>query len=181
MIGFGWNQRPSRFALTALQVALVLAAPTSVCRADDFFEERVRPLFVEKCQACHGSQTKMGGLDLSSAEGFAAGASGQPLVNSQNSADSLLLQVVNYDGRIKMPPTGKLSTEELSTLRQWVEAGGSWPGAPSAGISVRRTSGITAADREHWSFRPVLRSGAARSPGPALGPQSGRPLRPGAA
>lgn len=113
-------------------------------------------MFFEKCQTCHGSQTKMGGLDLSSAEGFAAGASGQPLIDSNNPAESLLLQAVSYDGRIKMPPTGKVSAAELSALREWAETGGNWPGAPAAGISVRRTSGITAADRQHWSFRPVL-------------------------
>ena len=131
----------------------MLAVPAAVCTADDFFEKQVRPVFVERCQACHGSQTKMGGLDLSSAAGFAAGAAGQPLVSSENPADSLLLQVASYGGKIKMPPTGKLSDEELSTLRQWAEAGGNWPGAESA---VRTTKGITAADREHWAFQPVL-------------------------
>ena len=156
MTGFRRSPRLLQFTRAVLRVAFVLAFTATVCTADDFFEERVRPLFAERCQVCHASQTKMGGLDLSSAEGFAAGASGQPLVNSENPADSLLMQVVSYEGRIKMPPTGKLSAEELSTLRQWAEAGGSWPGGPSVGVSVRRTKGITAADREHWAFRPVL-------------------------
>ena len=98
----------------------------------------------------------MGGLDLSSAEGFAGGVSGEPLVNSEDPAASLLLQVVDYEGRVKMPPTGKLPGEELSTLRQWVEAGGNWPGAPPPGVSVRRTKRITEADRDHWAFRLVV-------------------------
>lgn len=143
------------FALAALRAALLLALPAGVCTADDFFEERVRPVLVERCQACHDSQAKMGGLDLSSPEGFAAGVSGEPLLDSEDPTASLLLQVVGYEAKVKMPPMGKLSAEELATLRQWVETGGAWPGAPPAGVSVRREQGITAADRSHWAFRPV--------------------------
>ena len=37
----------------------------------EFFEKRIRPLFAQKCQGCHGDKVKMGGLSLSSTSAIA--------------------------------------------------------------------------------------------------------------
>ena len=70
---------------------------------------------------------------------------------------SLLLQVTSYEGKLKMPPMGKLKDEDLATLKTWVESGAAWPGAtvstaPKAGPGGRQ---ITDEDRNFWAFRPV--------------------------
>jgi len=52
---------------------------------------------------------------------------------------SPLIQVIRYDGKVKMPPTGKLKPEEIAALTAWVNMGAPWPdsGAGGQGSGVR--------------------------------------------
>ena len=50
--------------------------------AEQFFETKIRPLLLEKCSACHGEKGRMADLDLTTAEGFHAGAGGKPVVSA---------------------------------------------------------------------------------------------------
>jgi hypothetical protein len=63
-----------------------------------------------------------------------------------------LLEALAYTGKYKMPPTGKLAEGEIEAIKQWVDQGAAWPNA----VAVK-ASGITEADRNHWSFRPLSR------------------------
>ena len=70
----------------------------------------------------------------------------------------MLLQAVGYEGKLKMPPSGKLPADEIAVLKTWIDAGAVWPGA----VSATRVAGpggkvITDKDREFWAFQPVQR------------------------
>jgi hypothetical protein len=54
-----------------------------------------------------------------------------------------------------MPPKGKLKDEQVAVLTRWVEMGVPFPAGSSA-VAVRG-GGITDADRNFWSFRPIAR------------------------
>ncbi len=126
-----------------------------------FFETKVRPVLIEQCVACHGDKQQAGGLRLDTAEGLAKGASSGAVVVAGD-AQSSLLRAVHYDGKIKMPPTGKLPAAEIAALTEWVRRGATWPAAKSAPNGtpsvVPVSGGFTAAQKRFWSFQPVKRS-----------------------
>ena len=140
------------------------ALPLSFAQMDreiEFFENKVRPLLVEKCGACHGEKVQMAELELTSLAGFATGAGGRPIVDPVDPAASLLIRAVSYQEKIKMPPTGKLPEEEIAALEEWVEMGAPWPRPETAGPSApkRAATQNEAADpttTDHWAFQPIV-------------------------
>ncbi|MEZ5403371.1 MAG: DUF1549 and DUF1553 domain-containing protein [Bryobacteraceae bacterium] len=111
----------------------VLAAWTAFAASPEDFEKRIRPILASRCGDCHNAKSRMGGVDLSSAAAFRSGP-GAPRVAA----------AISYDGKVKMPPTGKLPAAEYATLREWLESGAVWPEAAAA-VSAARW----------WSFEPV--------------------------
>ncbi len=147
--------RSIRFLVAAQLIALPLAAQD--LGQEDFFEEKIRPLLADKCQACHSSKLKTAGLDLSIGEGFRRGGQNALIVSSEVPEKSRLLEVIGYQGPIKMPPAGKLAEEEISLLTDWVESGAPWPGVKVATV-VRDDSGpgrFSKEERRFWSFQKV--------------------------
>jgi hypothetical protein len=133
--------------------------------AAEFFEKRVRPLLVAKCQMCHSAEAATSGLDMSSAEAFRRGGASGPLVNAENPEASLLLKVISYDGILKMPPMGKLKDEEIATLTAWVKMGAPWPGAGpvvaeakgKSWVPPTSTRAFTEEEKKFWAFQPMAR------------------------
>ncbi|MBI1354129.1 MAG: DUF1549 domain-containing protein [Acidobacteria bacterium] len=126
---------------------LPILAAALVCAplgASDEFEKQVRPLLAAKCHICHGEKQQMGGLNLSTREGFLAGGGRGPLINAEQPAESLLLRVVHYGDGLKMPPMGKLQPAEIAALEQWVAGGAEWPAEKAA-----------RQDAPHWAFQPL--------------------------
>ena len=116
-------------------ILAILAASCGLTRADDtpdpaalaFFESRVRPILVERCQACHGAEKAKGGLRLDSQAGLLLGGGSGPAVVAGKPGESTLVEVIGYAGDIQMPPKSKLPAEEIATLTRWVETGAAWP------------------------------------------------------
>ncbi len=150
-----------------VRVAVTLGLPVSLAfgqAADptDFFEKKIRPIFADYCQGCHNPELKMGGLDLSTPEGFANGGQSGPIVSPDNPADSRLLRVVSYEEKVKMPPRMKLDDPQVAALKEWVMAGAPWPGAevtPTTSIEERQARTekppFTEEQRNFWAFQPV--------------------------
>jgi hypothetical protein len=86
---------------------------------------------VAKCHSCHSGKSPTAGIDLTSAGAAKAVA-------------SKLSLAVRYEGRVKMPPGGKLAQTEISILTRWVELGTPWP-----------ESAAGAGSGPHWSFQPL--------------------------
>jgi hypothetical protein len=126
----------------------------------EFFEKKVRPVLVKNCQACHNPRVKTAGLDLSTAEGITQGGASGPLTSKEDPESSLLLKVVSYDERLKMPPSGKLPDETRAELAAWVKMGAPLPGGSArTAMSGVRSGGRNFSDdeRNFWSFQPVRR------------------------
>jgi cytochrome c553 len=124
-----------------------------------FFEKRVRPLLYNRCFSCHGDKQQQGGLRLDSLSAILKGNASGPALVPGKPDESLLVHVIRYDHRVKMPPTGKLKNEEINTLVEWVKMGAPWPGAKpeeSGRPAVRAGEfTITEANRRFWAFRSV--------------------------
>src|SRR4051812_25236954 len=100
-------------AVGSAAAAAQSAAPMAVTPAQlDFFESRIRPLLVTKCQKCHGDEKHKGGLRLDSRLSLLKGGETGPAVVPGKPDDSLLVDAVNYRG-LEMPPTGRLKEREI--------------------------------------------------------------------
>jgi mono/diheme cytochrome c family protein len=130
-------------------------APTD-SSGDDFFENQIRPLLVQRCASCH-TQTPSSGLRVDSREALLKGGTRGAAIVPGNPDGSLLIQAVRQEGEIKMPKGGKLTSREISDLVAWVKMGAPWPkAAPALVVSGGGTSfTVTSKQRTFWSFQPL--------------------------
>jgi mono/diheme cytochrome c family protein len=137
-----------RFALLAAMAPGLFAQSSADA---DFFETKIRPLFAQKCQACH-TETRMGGLQLDSREHFLKGGKSGPIAVPGDPNASLLIKALRYDANPKMPPGGKLPADQIAAVEEWVKAGAVWPKTEKTSAPLYK---ITAEQRAFWSFQPV--------------------------
>lgn len=103
---------------------------------EEFFESKVRPLLVERCQKCHGITMAKGGLRLDSRAALLRGGESGPALVPGNPQGSLLLQAVRHENGLEMPPDGKLPNARVADLSRWIKAGAVWPGSPKTPVST---------------------------------------------
>lgn len=140
-------------AFLAVTAPALLAQPAPDTGDAAFFETKIRPLFVERCYACH-TEARMGGLQLDSRDHFLRGGKSGPIVVPGEPDASLLVKALRYDANPKMPPTGKLAASEIAAVETWVKAGAAWPRNEKAAFKSPPYK-ITAEQRAFWSFVPV--------------------------
>jgi len=139
-----------RFA--ALLVLSVSSVAAQSITPADFFESKVRPVLANNCFVCHNGKLKTGGLDLSTAAGFAQGATSGPLISKDQPEMSRLIQVLRYQGAVKMPPMGKLPDAQIADIEAWVKLGATWSETAAPVVAAGRFS---AEQRAFWAFQPV--------------------------
>src|SRR3954454_9863447 len=61
-----------------------------------FFEAEVRPILVERCQACHGPKKSKADLRLDSRAAILAGGQSGPAIVPGVPGESLLVDAINY-------------------------------------------------------------------------------------
>ena len=86
-------------------------APTPPARdpaAVEFFEKRVRPILVERCQGCHGPPSRRGSFGSTRERRSLAGGATGPAVVPGKAEESLLVDAINYGELYQMPPKSKL-------------------------------------------------------------------------
>jgi hypothetical protein len=141
-------------------VVIGMAPLTAQAESDaEFFEKRIRPIFIERCETCHSAAKgkTSGGLALDTRDGWAKGGdSGPPIVPSKPE-ESLLIKAVRYeDDGPQMPPEekgGKLPDAEIAALIEWVARGASDPR-----VAVTKIGGMTSDEaRGWWAFQKVRR------------------------
>src|SRR5438105_7573536 len=84
----------------------------------------------QNCAGCHG-QNAISGLDVRTRDSLLLGGRRGPAVVPGQAAKSLLYIAAEGAGELKMPPGKKLSNDELSALKQWIDEGAPWTGAVS--------------------------------------------------
>ncbi len=135
--------------LLALPI-LLLSCQAGLRAAGVDFVRDVRPIFEKHCNGCHGATKQKSGLrlDVKSDAMKGGDAYGLAIVPGK-AADSPLIQFVSGESDdLRMPPKGdRLSTAEIATLTNWINAGASWPD----GLEQEESGGR----RDHWAFQPV--------------------------
>ena len=99
-----------------LPVALFALLPASAFAGGtpeqlEFFEQRIRPLFIKNCQGCHPI------AKLASAA----------VVPGHPEASVLYQAVARTHERLKMPPAGQLPPDQVADLARWITDGAAMP------------------------------------------------------
>jgi mono/diheme cytochrome c family protein len=126
-------------------------APKATPEQEQFFESKVRPVLARNCYGCHTSSAS-GGLRLDSREAMLKGGFDGKVVIPGHPESSLLVSAIHYQGKIQMPPTGRLKMEDIASLEEWIRDGAPWP----EGVAVSSTK-VTEAQRNFWAFRAPVR------------------------
>ncbi len=160
------------FAAIAGASASAQTAPPSapVTPAQEkLFEASIRPVLSEKCYSCHSATDQRAGLRLDSREAILKGGAHGPAINLTDPDKSLILQAISYNGKLQMPPAGKLRPAELAAFTAWIKMGAPWPAAKSKAAAAGQAAEMVITDsaRKFWSFVPVRKAALPKVSNPA--------------
>lgn len=165
--------------MVLLATLRLVAAEPAELDGRRLFVTKIRPIFAEKCLACHGAKADdiKNSFDLRTRESaIRGGESGEPAIVPGEPEKSPLYQAVRWDG-LEMPPkkNDRLTSEQIDLIRQWIAAGAPWVDESSKhaqsgnwsdedGIVVKTSGGLTPewTNRRYkpeniWEYQPVKR------------------------
>ncbi|MCH2612094.1 MAG: DUF1553 domain-containing protein [Pirellulales bacterium] len=149
------NLHVTKYLLTA--IAFWATSQTVIAQDNsklEFFEKKIRPIFVNHCIDCHGPDEASGKLRLDSRKGWLTGGERGPAIVPGDPSSSLLIRAVKHtDATFKMPPSDNsdpLSKPQIRDLEEWIRRGAV---DPRDGTNVATTK-ITGED--HWAFQPIM-------------------------
>lgn len=149
-------------ALSACAVAsaLMLSASSVYAATDpaEFFEARVRPVLAKNCFSCH-TATHLGDLRVDSRAALLKGGKSGPAIVAGEPEKSLIIQAITHrHERLKMPPSGRLSEDDVAGLVAWIRGGAIWPESQAkAPAAANKGYVITPEQRSFWAFQPVAK------------------------
>ena len=147
---------PATLAIILLTGSVLLGVRRTTDQTE-FFESKVRPLLARNCYQCHSEQAKIvySNLRVDGRGALLDGGTRGPAIVPGDPNSSQLIQAVRYEN-LEMPPTGRLSENQIEALVEWVEMGAPWPDLEVAG-GVRTSDGQSnmAANQSHWAWKPV--------------------------
>jgi hypothetical protein len=116
------------------------------------FVKDVQPILSEHCYSCHGPDKQKGELRWDIKESaFKTGDHGPIIVPGKSSESRVIKLVSGLEPDSLMPPRGeRLSTQQISLLRAWIDQGAPWP----ANASVAKKASDR---RNHWAFKAPVR------------------------
>ncbi len=149
-------------ATFARTICLSAELPPPAQRTVDFARD-VHPILQERCIACHGPEKQKSGYRLDSRDSaIKGGDSDDAAIIVGKSAESPLIQfVAGLDADKLMPPKksdkARLTADEISVLRAWIDQGVVWP--DDASFAKRDPL-------DWWSLKPIARIAATDSGNP---------------
>ena len=112
---------------TTVAAMVMLPSIHPVCFAAPTYSDVAR-IFSERCLGCHAAAVKMGSLNLETYDGFQQGGTHTSLVVPGKSAESRLYLLITGKAMPAMPMDGgKLSAEQIETVRAWIDGGAAGP------------------------------------------------------
>ncbi|MDF1746906.1 MAG: hypothetical protein P1V19_24660, partial [Gimesia sp.] len=128
-----WHQLTRSMLIAAGLVSIALFSTPVLAeekKADDkkkpkiTFDEHIKPIFRAKCFACHNTDKKASGLDLTNYTGLMQGGAAGESISPGDAEGSYLYMLVTHDSEPFMPPKAdKLPANELALIQEWISAG----------------------------------------------------------
>ncbi|HRX82531.1 MAG TPA: DUF1549 domain-containing protein, partial [Pirellulaceae bacterium] len=144
-----------RWAVTfCVMVFTVSLVPTSNGdERGDFFETRIRPVLVEKCEECHTGKTPEGDFRVDSlADLIAGGMNGPSVIARKPDQGTLVERFLTDDEDLLMPPDGRLPDEVIADFKKWIADGAYWP---EGNIDWSQPVESDESPEVHWSFQAL--------------------------
>jgi hypothetical protein len=115
-----------RFVRGLFAIFVPISAAGQSVRDQRFFDTKVAPILVKRCLACHNQELNNAGISFEDRETLLKRTPhGTPIVPA-NPEQSLLVQALQHEGEIQMPPGKKLPAGEIRILTDWVRRGAPW-------------------------------------------------------
>ena len=111
-----------RMAAVSLASELVLAAADKPVS----FTKDIEPVLQGSCWKCHGSAIQLSKLDLRTRDGALKGGEKGPAIVPGKAEESKLYRLVAGLEKPAMPMDGKLTAEQISTIKEWIDQGAGW-------------------------------------------------------
>jgi cytochrome c551/c552 len=102
-----------------------LAANRPDC-GECFFDTRVAPILTKRCLACHNQELKNGGISFQDRDSLLTVGSQGPAIVPGKPEASVLIDTLQHNGDIQMPPGPKLPSKEIRILTEWIKRGAVW-------------------------------------------------------
>ena len=134
--------------MKAAVLTLLLLTPSAALAADSASpEQSATDLIAKRCLACHNSQSKTSGLDLSTRNAAERGGERGPALAAGDAQSSLIYLRIAAG---EMPLGNPLPENEREVIRQWIEAGAPWTGSIGEPREDRPRAGL-----DWWSLQPL--------------------------
>jgi hypothetical protein len=106
---------------TSIPTEAAMPATEAPATSGVSFASDVMPILAGSCNDCHGGKQTKAGLNMTTYDSLMAGSFDGVVIVPGNSADSLLIQMVESG---KMPKRGdKLTIEQIQVISDWIAAG----------------------------------------------------------
>ena len=140
--------RPASF-LILLFLLTGSARPVQSAEKVDYLKE-IKPLFAEKCFACHSALKEEAELRLETRELMLKGSYSGAVIHPGKPDESILLERILAKGDEQMPPPeegSRLSEHDIALIRTWIEQG-----------AVTPKEEIPGRPKDHWSFQAPVKA-----------------------
>lgn len=123
----------SLVALACSQEPAPAVVPLKVgsnAETERFVRERIQPLFVTHCFACHAKGKRFGGYSMATYEDLLLGGhdEGAAVVPWDEKASSIMRSIRwEGDSDLNMPPKEKLPQADIDAVARWIAMGAPWP------------------------------------------------------
>jgi hypothetical protein len=128
------------------------AEPRITKEGAEFFEKKIRPIFIRHCYECHSGDPKKAkaGFVLDTLDGLRKGGESGAVIVPGHAEDSRLIEAIRYEG-LEMPPKEQLPDELIEELVRWVEMGAPDPRTGKAANAKGKIDLVEA--RKFWAFQ----------------------------
>ncbi|WP_339731123.1 PSD1 and planctomycete cytochrome C domain-containing protein [uncultured Gimesia sp.] len=130
-------------------LALFIAPPLPAADKVDYLKE-IKPIFAEKCFACHSALKQEAELRLETRELMLDGGDSGTVLNPGKPDQSLLHERIIAKADEQMPPPeagSRLTDHEIALIKAWITQG-----------AITPKEEIPGSPKEHWSFQPPVKA-----------------------
>jgi Protein of unknown function (DUF1553)/Protein of unknown function (DUF1549)/Planctomycete cytochrome C len=140
------------------------------------FSKDIQPVFEASCWKCHGGAVQLSKLDLRSRDSALKGGQRGPAIVPGKAAESRLYRVVAGIEKPAMPLDGKLTADQISLIKDWIDRGALWEATTEAAPSKKPADSdtqfaaledapIPPEARRYWAFQKPVRAAVPAVPG----------------
>jgi len=125
------------------------------------FAKDIQPILQNSCWKCHGEAMQLSKLDLRTLEGALKGGEKGASILPGKAEESRLYRRVAGLERPAMPMDGKLTSEQISAIKTWIDQGAHWDAGAEAKAQPVDRSALAALEnmeippeaRNYWAFK----------------------------